>query len=296
MNILFLSLAVGCDYQCDMVFHGLRSILGQCVVDYPHLLYMYSDYQRIEHLYGRGFTLYGLLDPIPIDRTYIREKIRDHYFDLIIYGSIHRYQQHLDLVLAHYKKHEILFIDGEDQSHVLYDFPKAGLYFKRELAFEHPDLHPLHFAIPREKIGTLKDVPKSKVRAFIDPRDRSTYVYSHEASYYKDYASSLFAFTTKKAGWDCLRHYEIMANSAIPLFLDLEQCPHTTCMQLPKPELLEALTLMDYDGKYWDTPEGRNQWLALHRRIHIKFACHSTTERLAQYVLETQRIEATRAA
>lgn len=297
MNILFLSPAAGPDYQCDMVLHGLRSLYGSTVIDYPRMPYMYQSYPALDLLYGKGFSLYGLLpEDDHIDRSLIKEKIQEHFFDLIVYGSIHRSQQSLDLVLSKYKSHEILFIDGEDQSHMFYDLHQLGIYFKRELAAQHTGVHPIHFAIPTAKIGTLRHVPKSQVRAYIDPRDRSTYIYDSESAYYEDYAKSLFAFTTKKSGWDCLRHYEILANSCIPLFLDLDQCPASTCMQLPKPELLEALNLMDHDGTYWDTPEGMNVWHSLHRRIHIKFICHSTTEHLAQYILETQRIEATCAA
>jgi hypothetical protein len=280
-----------------MLFHGLRSQFGSLVVDYPRMPYMYQSYPALDLLYGKGFSLYGLLpEDDHIDRAFIQDKIRSHYYDLILYGSIHRSQRYIDLVLSKYKRHEILFIDGEDQSSLLYDLKNLGINFKRELAAELPGIHPIHFAIPTSKIGTQRHVPKSRVRAHIDPRDRSTYIYESESAYYEDYASSLFAFTTKKSGWDCLRHYEIMANSCIPLFLDLDQCPHTTCMQLPKQELKEALDLIGHDGTYWDTPEGMNVWHSLHRRIHIKFVCHSTTEHLAQYVLETQRIEASRNA
>lgn len=33
------------------------------------------------------------------------------------------------------------------------------------------------------------------------------------------------ALTYKKGGWDCLRHYEILASGTLPLFLDIAQCP-----------------------------------------------------------------------
>jgi hypothetical protein len=292
MNILYLSHASIPDYQSDMLLHGLKSLFGPAIIDFPKPDYMYNTYKDLSCLYGRGFTLYGGLEDGPVDRTFLVDKIRDHYFDLIIYGSIQRYRKHYDWVLEHYRKHEILLVDGEDQSHVLYDCLGQGIYFKRELAQEHPQLKPIHFAIPSRQIGLYRQLPKTRVRAHMDPRDLSTYIYTDESSYYQDYAQSLFAFTTRKSGWDCLRHYEIIANMCIPLFLDLDKCPTTTCMNLPKPELLEALQLQDLDSTYWDTADGKAIWQSLHRRIHIKFVRYSTTEQLAQYVLETQRIEA----
>lgn len=297
MNILFLSPAIRMDYQCDCLFYGLRTLYGPTIVDSPRLDHMYQDYSGDpSRLYGKGFTLSQLLPEVLVDRTNIKQRIVDHVFDLIVYGSIHRDQSYFDLVCRTYAPHEILLIDGEDQSHLMYNLTRHGIYFKRELAEPLPGVHPIHFAIPASKINTQRGVPKDRVRAHSDPRDRSTYIFTTEADYYHDYARSLFAFTTKKGGWQSMRTLEIMANGCIPLFLDLEQCPHTTLMQLPKPELLEALTWIDRDGTYWETPEGKSVWTSLHRRIYVKFVCHSTTERLAQYVLETQQRVATEAA
>jgi hypothetical protein len=47
----------------------------------------------------------------------------------------------------------------------------------------------------------------------------------------------------KKAGWDCMRHYEILANNCIPYFIDLENCPKYTLTNLPKEMLIEAREL-----------------------------------------------------
>ena len=67
MRILYISGAEGPDYVCDMLFHGLRRLLGADVVDVNRLWYMYAhEFGEGRHdksqLYGRGFTLYGLLD------------------------------------------------------------------------------------------------------------------------------------------------------------------------------------------------------------------------------------------
>jgi hypothetical protein len=40
-------------------------------------------------------------------------------------------------------------------------------------------------------------------------------------------------------GWDCMRHYEILANRCIPSFPDLEKCPSTIMTNFPKNIILE---------------------------------------------------------
>jgi hypothetical protein len=69
------------------------------------------------------------------------------------------------------------------------------------------------------------------------------YTFHKEEEYYKHYAKSHFAVTTKKAGWDCLRHYEIAASGTLPYFLDIENCPQNTLYLWPKDLLLEIKKL-----------------------------------------------------
>ena len=45
------------------------------------------------------------------------------------------------------------------------------------------------------------------------------YAYHDEAAYYAQYAGSFFAVTRAKAGFDSLRHYEILARGTMPFFL-----------------------------------------------------------------------------
>lgn len=297
MNVLLIGAARGPDYLTNMLLHGFRTAWGPAAVDFPRVPYMYSDYSDCTHLYGRGFTLYGLLgDDSAVDRLNIKERISSRAFDYIVYTSIQRDHSMLPLVTTNYPRHRVLLIDGEDQPHLLYNLTRQGLYFKRELVSPQSGIFPIHFAIPAAKLYTQRSTPKSQVRAFIDPRDRSTYIYRDEASYYADYARSLFAFTCRKAGWDQLRTLEILANRCIPLFLDLADCPEWTCVNLPKAELLEALAYADRDGAYWESDEGRSVWLSLWRRIHLKFVTRSTTERLAQYIIEVAQREEPRAA
>lgn len=293
MRILYISGAQGPDYQCDMLFHGLRTEFGDDVVDIERLWYMYSEefgegrHDRSQ-LYGRGFTLYGLLgSDAGVDRTDIEQKIRTRYFDLIVYGSIQRCATFLREALIAYPAEQIIFIDGEDHSDIITQLLGMGIYFKRELARSVPKVRPIQFAIPEERIGTVVH-QKTRLQAFVDPRNKATYVYNDEAGYYADYAQSLFGVTIKKAGWDCLRHYEIMANSCVPLFFNIEQCPASTMPFLPKYELRMVNKLVSALGlKAFDSKQGLETWASLQQRINLVLRGHCTTRALAKYVLET---------
>lgn len=61
-----------------------------------------------------------------------------------------------------------------------------------------------------------------------------------EDEYLQGYRRSYFAETRKKGGWDCLRHYEIMAAGCIPFFENLENCPSRTLVTLPKDLLIRT--------------------------------------------------------
>ena len=58
----------------------------------------------------------------------------------------------------------------------------------------------------------------------------------------------------KKAGWDCMRHYEILGNYCLPYFVGLEDCPKDTLSNFPKELLLEARDLaFNFDeSKYYN--------------------------------------------
>ena len=117
-------------------------------------------------------------------------------------------------------------------------------------------IYPLSYCIPDECIVDFEQVARQKTKeiAWLIPGDRSTYTFGpeDEAEYNKMYQNALFAHTTKKGGWDCLRHYEILANGCIPLYKNLENCPSLTLTTFPKTLLLEArdrLIPWNYDNK-----------------------------------------------
>jgi hypothetical protein len=130
---------------------------------------------------------------------------------------------------------------------------KNTKYFKREISDSAKDflgvpgyvpsfaykwifpeaIFPISFSIPDEKIRQIKPDKKNKlfVSNIVDeeistkipgslytPIGISDYKFDTEEEYYEDIEASKFGITTKRAGWDCLRHYEYAANGAVLCF------------------------------------------------------------------------------
>jgi hypothetical protein len=129
---------------------------------------------------------------------------------------------------------------------------RRAAYFKRELTPETLRLRsfmllprqlaerlgpprglcPIAFSIPDEKI---LDGPTEKSALLathvVDPEvaaragHPTSAAFSDEAEYYADLQAARFGVTTKRAGWDCMRHYELAANGCVPCFRDLAAKP-----------------------------------------------------------------------
>ena len=233
------------DYMNDLLLHGLRELYGKDVIDYPGCWYLYKDEIKNRDVdekkfWGNGFTIKNILnDYSSIDRENIGQKIKNKYFDYVIYGSIRRADLFLDDVIKY--NNNFFFIDGEDDNFVETKYSKLGLYFKRELISKSSKILPINFAIPKFKITNEIDIQPRNLLAPLIPGKLKTYIYKDEKSYYEMYKKSIFALTYKKAGWDCLRHYEILMNGCIPLFLDIGNCPIDTNTSLPKKKFQEIL-------------------------------------------------------
>ena len=231
------------DYQNDLVFYGLRELFGDDVVDSTQILPLYEEYKNKinpRNLWG-GMTTFWLIGENNIDRTNIEEKIKNKYYDIIIYGAIKRCKQYYDLVSQIYPHDRIILIDGNDESELDPLYYKH-LYFKRELVIKHPNLLPITFAIPTCKL-TTPNKEKTQEFATCIPGQPETYIFKDEKSYYEDYQKSYYGVTMKKAGWDAMRHYEILGNYCIPYFIGLENCPEGTLANMPKELLFEAREL-----------------------------------------------------
>jgi hypothetical protein len=259
------------DYLADSLFHGLRQVLGARVIDAPRRDPLYSDYPTDlrRQRYGRGFTLYGLLDEVPVDRVSIALRIERGDFDLVVFGDIQNcYGRWVELLHA-VRGTRAAVLDGGDYP-AMYPFgrrwwreprwwllPRAhrrAMYFKRELTPETRwfrsfmlmplalarrlgppgGLRPIAFSIPEEKIVSAP-TEKSTLLAtqVVDPEvaERTGHPtsapFAEEEEYYADLQAARFGVTTKRAGWDCMRHYELAANACVPCFRDLAAKPVT---------------------------------------------------------------------
>ena len=266
------------DYQNDLVFYGLRELYGDNVVDSTQIVSLYKEYENKipkYHLWG-GMTTFWLIGDNNIDRTNIEQKITDQFYDLIIYGSIKRCKDYYDLVSQHYPDNKVILIDGNDEPELdpLY---KKHLYFKRELTIDHPNVKPITFGIPTCKLAN-PNRNKTQDYATCIPGQPETYIFKEERPYYEDYQKSYYGVTMKKAGWDCMRHYEILGNYCMPYFTDLEDCPKNTLSSFPKKLLLEAKELASNfdEQKYYEILDK----VFKHTKEHL------TTKSLAKYILD----------
>ena len=93
-------------------------------------------------------------------------------------------------------------------------------------------IYPITFSIQNEKI--VNNIPlKSKLISNLIPGNKQTYIYNTEKEYYEEYQKSLFATTTSKSGWDCMRHYEILGSGIVPYFFEIENKPTTIMCDWP---------------------------------------------------------------
>jgi hypothetical protein len=314
------------DYLADGLFHGLRTTLGADVVDFPKAEPMYRSHspERRDRLRGHGFTLYGLLDDIDVDRHAVLERAQEGEFDLVVFSDIWRTFGLFTEWAPQLNGTRMAVVDGADR---VEPYPYAGLwwrkkgwwflpralgratYFKREitpwtgwfrsyLTLPPPvaprltrDLKPIAFSIPEEKIVSepppkQKDWPAhivdEEVAALVG--GATSYAFDSEDAYFGDLRASRFGITTKRAGWDCLRHYEIAANGAVMCFRDLSKKP-----ELCAPHGLDASNCIDYssaDDLIAKTSKlGDDRYAELQAGV-LEWARNNTTVKRAEQFLE----------
>ena len=95
-------------------------------------------------------------------------------------------------------------------------------------------VYPISFALPEDKFLRQHQIVKTRVVATVVPGRSHTYVHADENEYYESYTSSLFGLTWQKAGWDCMRHYEILASGALPYMPDIGHLPSGTMFRFPR--------------------------------------------------------------
>lgn len=242
MKILFIRGEQYQDYLTDMIYHGLISLNHDIYLrDNTSYDFMYS-WGSINNKGNRNlFSIYGKLNGSPnyINDQTILEYLNQCYFDKIIFSN-HRnvyWYWSQKYFFSKYNKWDINFIDGSDDPFILEGTGDYGVLWKRELI--NNKANPISFAIPEEQI--MKNIPiKEKLFGTVIPNKPETYIFTDEKSYYNDYAVAYYGKTWKKAGWDCVRHYEILANGCIPYFFDIDNCPSNTMVNFPKDIIKET--------------------------------------------------------
>jgi len=273
--ILFITTADE-DYLTCSLLHGLRSVLGVDVIDYPRCDFLDNDLpvHVRQRSHGKGFTLCGTRpreEGDAVDRTHAWVRLRANQFAKVIFSSIWRQYGTFIQLREILTPENTVLIDGEDATNI---FPystamlrrweavsmltlyKTFPYFKRELCPASlrstwlntvpasiaasgglpATVKPIAFSIPEERIASgisAKDreffphCVDSEVARLL-PGLSSEPRYATESRYYKALASSRFAITTKRSGWDCMRHYEIAASGCVPCFRNLS-AKHPWC-------------------------------------------------------------------
>lgn len=299
MRILFVTTAAP-DKQGDLLevslLHGLRTVLGDDLVDYPKKKIMYHDFSESpkNELHGRGFSL--LTTPIEdvADRN-----IFDQKFDVVLYGDGHMYGEPPDREdINKLADGNTWIIDGHDlyggaPVQMMHDGERVqgnqfSNCFKRELIDTSDDsIFPTGFGIPEERIRevdfSIKNqlFPKTAPSMAIFGSNPETgggfahHKFTVEEEYYDDISKSWFGPTCKKGGWDCLRHYEIIAAGTLLLFKDYDRKPplcspqELPCFSYSSPQqLYKLMSELVVDNKptteYLDMLNKQREWLYNH--------------------------------
>lgn len=150
-------------------------------------------------------------------------------------------------------------------------------------------LFPIGYSIPEEKI--LDEVPvKYKMISSLYPGDKTTYIYNTEEEYYDEYRKSIFAYTFKKGGWDCMRHYEILACGCIPYFPDICECPNNILIFLPKDLIIKGNELFSVykDKNIFELSDLDREILYEHIKKLLHYTrTYLTTKSLTNYFIRT---------
>jgi len=236
------------DLQEVSMLIGLRQILGDDVIDVPRKKVMYGDFSNSPKngLHGWGFTYFNR--PITEAANYDAAPTKD---DVVLYGVTNSYGV-VDMPELNDRARAVFYLDGRD-------YPPIDRLpcFKRELSTEDAirlkgSVRPTGFGIPDHMIRPINIAIKDQLhqktwpRKIIDPQhrepDTSHYLFTDETEYYDDMARSWFGLSCKKGGWDCLRHYEILAAGSVLMIKDVDQkAPECS------PQHLEPLSYSSYE-------------------------------------------------
>lgn len=310
MRILFITTKHP-EKQGDLLevslLHGLRTVLGEDFVDYPRKKIMYHDFSDSpkDSLHGRGFSLLTT----PIEDLSDRD-IENQKFDCILYGDGHMYNEPPNSEeFSHLADGNVWIIDGHDlyggaPVQMMHDGERVqgnqfSNCFKRELIDTSDDsIFPTGFGIPEERIRevdfSIKNqlFPKTAPSMAIFGSNPETgggfahHKFTVEEEYYDDISKSWFGPTCKKGGWDCLRHYEIIAAGTLLLFKDYDRKPplcspqELPCFSYSNPNELKNLI-----GRLVVNNQPTNEYLDMLQKQREWLLNFGTTSARAKYII-----------
>lgn len=261
MKIYLVNSDRGEDYLADLFISSLLcSRLHEIKSNYI-APYLWDDYKYSDSLYGRGYSAFCTV-PATLRSNEIRNSIRvesticsailDSRPSLVIVTSIWRIDRVLVEEIVVCSKSigaTLLALDGEDHDRIHVLSSMFDAYYKRELTSIMGNLLPISFKLPIPVLPYLMNgseyLPNKEVLlAPCDPRYKKSYTYATQREYYNQYSVAFFGTTTRKGGWDCLRHYEILANHCLPFFPGIEDKPKLTMADYPVEIQIEVNKLL----------------------------------------------------
>jgi hypothetical protein len=302
MKILYLTTS-DADYLQDGILYGLRTKFGADVIDFPKKQIMYQA-KGNDDIYGRGFTLYGNLDDIKVDREGVWDNLNEG-FDYIFVSSIYRQQ----LLFSHYRNYGMfkniktkwVFLDGEDDGFpCVVDATHFGTYFKRENPFNYEGVEGIGLSIPARKM--LNEAPLKRKTFTTHVQSKEAYQipdvaqnctdkapFATESEYYHDLSISKYGITMKKSGWDVPRHMENAGHYVVNCIQN-RAWDGTTWADKPD---VHPLGLKDMENCIiWDTPEELMQKIEIANKNYDqiseasrRWADTKTCEAMTDYVL-----------
>ncbi|MBN1250747.1 MAG: hypothetical protein JXR51_10815 [Bacteroidales bacterium] len=266
MKILFFTTQEP-DYLQDSLLIGLRIFLQSLLIDYPQkeVLYKNKETQNLYGQGFSLYYFFEPIEinRETIKQRIINNEFDIIIFSSIhrqisLFLEYFHILKNKKLVFLDGEDHPSLFgYNGKYWRNPKYWFlpkiHKKYLYFKREYTEETikyrfykllpsflckkiklKNVYPISFSFPDSKIikkNTVKEklFPEHIVDAEIaEKHDKKTqYVFNNEKDYFEDLQKSKFGITTKRAGWDAMRHYEIAANNAVMCFKNLDKKDET---------------------------------------------------------------------
>jgi hypothetical protein len=153
-------------------------------------------------------------------------------------------------------------------------------------------LYPISYSFPDELF--VESVPqKTAIFASHMPINvsNSGYIYNNCNEYMKVYQQSIFGITSKKCGWDCYRHLEILSQGACMYMLDIEHIPKYTMTHYPLPIIQQ---FMEKYGHYSLEFIQKHAYSSLYGDLNSVLNASKktlTSSKMLEYILEKSNFQ-----